>query len=138
MAVCARAIYPAEPSAVAAARHEVRRRLDDAGLAHAAPLACLLTSELVTNAVCHARTSLTLTVDWDAERILVEVEDRDDGEPVVAPEPREEPGGLGLLIVAEMASRWGYRTRTGCSGGKVVWFELAANAFRPASRLAAS
>jgi hypothetical protein len=45
-------------------------------------------------------------------------------------QPRDEPGGLGLLIVSRMATRWGYRP-SGDDGGKVVWFELGAAALDP-------
>ncbi len=130
MAVRARAVYPPEPSSVATARHDLHDQLAGAGLADAAPLACLLASELVTNAVRHAGTALAMTVEWNGERLRVEVEDLDDAAPVPRLQPRDEPGGLGLVIVSEMATRWGYRPSRD-DGGKVVWFELGAAALDP-------
>ncbi len=85
-----------------------------------APTAELLVSELVTNAVCHARTGVELTVTVDDHRLCVEVHD-EGGEPEVAHPAPTTTGGRGLMIVERLAEQWGW-AETG--GDKTVWFEL--------------
>ena len=81
----------------------------------------LLTSELTTNAVRHARSPFTVVVRYDGERVRIEV---DDSSPA-APEPRtpsgEDTGGRGLILVEAMAESWGMAP---LPSGKRVWFEL--------------
>ena len=78
----------------------------------------LLTSELVTNAVLHARTPMTCGIAVTADLVLVVVGDNNP----VLPEPSKEPG-RGLHLVASLASSWG--VRPGADGGKAVWFTLS-------------
>ncbi len=84
-------------------------------------IARLLTSELVTNAVVHARTPITVTVRVTDRRVHVAVEDADGS----CPSPGDDAGldthGRGLTIVARLARDWGVEQRP---GGKSVWFEL--------------
>ncbi|HVE47186.1 MAG TPA: SpoIIE family protein phosphatase [Acidimicrobiales bacterium] len=81
----------------------------------------LLTSELTTNAVRHARSSFTVVVRYSGDRVRIEV---DDSSPL-APEPRipsdEDPGGRGLILVEALAEEWGV---TSLPVGKRVWFEV--------------
>lgn len=81
----------------------------------------LLTSELTTNAVRHARSPFTVFVRYDGDRVRIEV---DDSSPE-APEPRipsdEDTGGRGLILVEAMAEAWGM---TPLPHGKRVWFEV--------------
>ena len=91
--------------------------------------AVLLTSELVANVVCHARTDLTVSV---AAGPPFRVEVRDGVAATQAfreliarrprPAPASAPGGRGLGLVHDLASRVGLDD--GPDGGKVVWFEL--------------
>ena len=83
-------------------------------------LAVLLTSELVTNAVVHARTPVRLTVYLD-EVLTVEVADGSPVLPVAHGVSPEEDRGRGLSLVARLADRWGSRRE---GDGKVVWFVL--------------
>jgi anti-sigma regulatory factor (Ser/Thr protein kinase) len=82
----------------------------------------LIASELVTNAVRHARTEITIELTAEDAAIHVEVFDRGAGKPtfrdIVDP---EQPGGLGLPIVEALASSWGMRPR---EDGKGVWAEV--------------
>jgi anti-sigma regulatory factor (Ser/Thr protein kinase) len=84
----------------------------------------LLTSELVTNALTHAREPLAIRAYPVGAGVRVEV---GDGSARTFPLPRTArrplSDGRGLELVEAMASRWGWR-RT--HGGKVVWFEVDA------------
>ena len=91
--------------------------------------AILLTSELVTNALVHGESPVTVAVSWSVEQIRVEVHDRSRYLP--APWPAniavDDEAGRGLLLVDTLATDWGfYRT----PGGKAVYFTLDC----PASR----
>lgn len=85
--------------------------------------ALLLASELVTNAILHARTPVQLGVLVDAADVLVSVGDRlSDGRDLT---PRSHshtrPGGRGLRLVSDLSERWGAVSH---AGGKTVWFLL--------------
>ncbi|MFE2290211.1 ATP-binding protein [Streptomyces sp. NPDC059452] len=57
------------------------------------------------------------------DSVVVEVWDVSDEPPVLKHADDDAEGGRGLVLVQELAARWGsYRT----AGGKVVWAELAA------------
>ncbi len=81
----------------------------------------LITSELVTNAVRHAETSVTVSVDLAAERVRVEVRDLSEQLPVKADVTAAHDGGWGLHIVERLSSRWGHVPH---GGGKTVWCEV--------------
>ena len=81
----------------------------------------LLTSELVTNAVLHARTPLEVGITIADDAILVTVHDLDLARPEQQPyEPRE--GGWGLGLVAAMAEDSALEPHA--EGGKTAWFRL--------------
>src|SRR5262245_15595132 len=112
--------------------------LADAGHAGLRDEALLLTSELVTNGVIHARTEVELDIVADPGGVTVTVTDFG-GElatwsleygaspatsaQVVMPElaARVDEGGRGLLLVSRFASRWGTSQDP---GGRSVWFRL--------------
>ena len=85
----------------------------------------LLVSELVTNAVVHGRSAITLRVNVDPPGIGVAVHDRGEDTVEVTPEPPdpETSGGRGLLIVRTLATAWGV-TPSDPPPGKTVWFRL--------------
>jgi len=86
----------------------------------------LLTSELVTNAVRHGGSAVTLHVALGSDVIEIAVEDGSALLPTqptaLADNPYRE-GGRGLLIVSALASEWGIQAKP--SGGKRVWARLA-------------
>ena len=86
-------------------------------------VALLLTSELVTNAILHARTPVQLGVLVDGDRALICVADRLPESPALSPRAHshDRPGGRGLALVEDLADTWGTTTYT---GGKTVWFVL--------------
>lgn len=85
----------------------------------------LLTSEVVTNAMIHARSPAELVVRTDETCIRVEIIDDDPSEPRVRYADELSLSGRGLFIVDAVASDWGVEHLD--RGGKRVWFEVATN-----------
>lgn len=84
-------------------------------------------SELVTNAVVHAGTELTVRVSLHGRRVGVAVGDRGTG--VVEAGRPEDGGGYGLAVVEQLTRGWGVLPRR--AAGAVVWAVLDVDA--PAS-----
>ena len=85
----------------------------------------LLTSELVTNAVLHARSRPELKLRLTRDRLWVGVADTTPISPVRKRYGPEAATGRGLLLVERMAAAWGTSVS---EQGKVVWFELSPDA----------
>ena len=113
--------FPVELHSTTAARHFVTGVLERAGADGRLDDAELLTSELVANAVLHARTAFRVSVDLDGDRLRVEVHDASDDAPVRRDPGPRATGGRGVLIVDALADRWGVEPD---GDGKAVWFEL--------------
>ncbi|MGW5770811.1 SpoIIE family protein phosphatase [Streptomyces longwoodensis] len=113
--------FPPEARSVPLARRFVRSALR-ADAPEVVDTAELLTSELVTNAVLHARTDVEVRV-WSHEgHVRVRVDDGRPDRPLVPREPRPYAGaGRGLAVVEELASSHGAHP---AEGHKTVWFEL--------------
>jgi anti-sigma regulatory factor (Ser/Thr protein kinase) len=86
----------------------------------------LLTSELVTNVIVHARTAVHLGVSCDAHNVLVVVQDGSDAPPGecldVSPEVMTAIG-RGMAIIAATADDFGWRRVPG-EPGKIMWFSV--------------
>ncbi|HVM20865.1 MAG TPA: response regulator [Egibacteraceae bacterium] len=81
----------------------------------------LLTTELVSNAVVHARSAVTVRVYNLADHVRVEVTDYGGGALELKAPAADSLGGRGLLLVQELSRSWG----TSADGHeKVVWFEV--------------
>lgn len=85
----------------------------------------IVASELVTNAVLHARTNLELSYAYDHANVEVGVRDLDirPWQPPPSPHapdswPALSLGGRGLAIVAAIADEWGV---TETEDGKQIW-----------------
>ncbi|MEU4800662.1 SpoIIE family protein phosphatase, partial [Streptomyces sp. NPDC023327] len=113
--------FPPETRAVPMARRFVRSALH--GVApDVVDTAELLVSELVTNAVLHARTDVEVRVWSHGGQVRVRVGDSRPNRPLVPREPRPYAGtGRGLAVVAELSSSHGAHIG---EGRKTVWFEL--------------
>jgi anti-sigma regulatory factor (Ser/Thr protein kinase) len=115
------------PAAAAAARAFVREVLGYWQLAlpdnTLVDRAVLLASELVTNAVIHARTEMRLRLELRGELLHLAVRDRNPRmlRLVVVPGPQAE-GGRGLWLVDQLARAWGVNRHP--DGGKLVWCTL--------------
>ena len=110
------------PTAAGAGRAFVGQVCGRWGLQELAGSAALLASELVTNAVVHARTALELRVELRGPRLHVAVKDQD---PNLGPLLAAKDGtkrGLGLVIVDRIATTWGVRNDG--PDGKTVWAAL--------------
>jgi len=82
----------------------------------------LLTSELVTNAVIHARCAPELLVRLGDKAVRIEVCDGDANAPTRRPPDVEAASGRGIAIVEELATTWGVEHIP--DDGKRVWFEV--------------
>ena len=111
------------PASVRKARGLTADVLADDGVeASVVEVAVLLVSELVTNAVVHARGPICLTVHTDAHWVRIEVEDPGHRRPVLRAATLDAVDGRGLLVVDKLATDWGTERR---ATHKVVWFEIA-------------
>ncbi|MEU4580853.1 ATP-binding protein [Kitasatospora aureofaciens] len=95
------------------------------------PTGELLLSELVTNAVTHARTPrgrlLFVRLQLLPHGTLrIEVHDADSEKPTPHPSSLTSESGRGLLLVRELASEWGYCPRRG-GIGKFIWCHVSAS-----------
>ena len=117
-----------QPSAgsAALARRYVRRVLRAIRMQALEEPAELGVSELVTNAVLHARTDITLTVRaMPSGRVRIEVTDSSPLPVQSRPLGAGATTGRGLQLVTAGASAWGIdELPVGAGPGKTVWFEL--------------
>lgn len=112
---------PAHPTSPRRARQFVDQVLHRWQRDGAIDRLALIASELVTNAVCHANTEITLRLSADGDLLRLEVFDGATRRPQFVDSDRNQPGGLGLPIVEALASSWGVRSD---DNGKGVWAEL--------------
>lgn len=119
---------PPASTTVGEARRAVRDTVARAGAADLAEAAQLVTSELVTNAVVHAGSQVTLRITAEADAVRVEVGDASSHLPVRRSWGQAAGTGRGLVIVEDQADRWG-AARVG--DGKVVWFEIGCPSVPP-------
>lgn len=106
------------PTAPRAARDFVSRSLLDWRLSQHLPAACLVVSELVTNAMIHAGTTIELTVTEHRQVIRLAVRDHSPDLPVQRPDGLDAHG-RGMTIVAGLSRAWGVLPEA--DGSKVVW-----------------
>jgi two-component sensor histidine kinase len=81
----------------------------------------LLVTELVTNAIVHARSPVQVSVAVDDSRVRVAVHDRAPRPPIRRPASEEALNGRGLLLLERLSDRWGFDAGP---AGKSVWFEI--------------
>lgn len=115
---------PAEPGSVGVARNYVSDTLTRWGQQHQTGTACLLVSEIVTNAVRHAHAPVTMSLYLTAREIIAEIAaDSPEWPQRRLPDPDDEDS-RGLILVEALSASWGARpTET----GKTVWFNLPAD-----------
>jgi hypothetical protein len=121
----ARVDLPAEPASVGQARRFVRGVLADWKLESLVDTVTLLTSELATNAVLHARTGFAVVVSLSGREVRVDVLDGS----AVTPRSRQPSltaaTGRGVNMVAALADHWGPTPQTQLHGfAKGVYFTV--------------
>ncbi|MFD4788808.1 ATP-binding protein [Streptomyces sp. NPDC058459] len=129
-------------SAVSNSRHFLRLTLSKWQAAFVEDDALLIASELVTNAIT-ATGILAEGPTWGElekldlvhvrlvgleDSIVIEVWDVSEQVPVVQEADAGAEGGRGLLLVRQLAERWGFYAT---ADGKVVWAELAVRPPQP-------
>ncbi|MDQ0762434.1 SpoIIE family protein phosphatase [Streptomyces canus] len=111
---------PRDPAAVARARKSASEQVTAWGLDDAAFATELIVSELVTNAVRYGDDPVVLRLIRDTA-LICEVSDGSSTAPHLRRARVFDEGGRGLLLVAQMAERWGSRQT---ATGKTIWAEL--------------
>lgn len=108
---------------VATARSAAAAALHRWGLEKVEDAVLLLVSEMVTNALVHARSTAHLTLWQLSDAVRIEVSDDSPHEPRPRLAPAEATGGRGMLLVEALSSRWGTMERR---DGKTVWAQVPA------------
>jgi anti-sigma regulatory factor (Ser/Thr protein kinase) len=120
---------PATAAAPRMARHLVTAMLDEQGCSiEVVDTAELLVSELVTNSVRQAASSVVVRIEMQGGDLLVEVQDDDPAPPRLLHPGPDALGGRGIALVDALASRWGVTPVPGGRRrptGKVVWFRIS-------------
>ena len=127
-----RVSLPAGLAAVSHARAQVRAALSAWHVPVDPHVAALLTSELVTNAVLHqADPTVTLAIKCFSGQLRVDVSDNSRAMPAPADVSADAESGRGLILVAALATEWGFYPTP---GGKTVYFTLAFRSGHPPGR----
>jgi anti-sigma regulatory factor (Ser/Thr protein kinase) len=111
------------PRVVGLARTFIREQSPDVS-AELLDIVLLLTSELVTNAVIHARTPIEVGMTVTNRSLVVTVHDEDLGHPPQRSGTRE--GGWGLGLVRDLADDFELERHAG--DGKTAWFRVSREA----------
>jgi anti-sigma regulatory factor (Ser/Thr protein kinase) len=81
----------------------------------------LLVTELVTNAILHARTMIQVILERREDVVRVEVRDGSPVRPALRNHGLDATTGRGLALVSKLAESWGVDVG---GAGKVVWAQL--------------
>jgi hypothetical protein len=112
---------PPAAHSVAAARAFTLRTLQRWGATDCADDVAAVLSELLTNAVRHARVGpIRFGLLHPGPCVLCAVTDASNAVPVPREPDWDAETGRGLQVVASLSHRWGYSPAPG-QGGKVVW-----------------
>ncbi|MCB5181972.1 SpoIIE family protein phosphatase [Streptomyces sp. SMC 277] len=109
-----------DPSVVGQARRCTTDQLTAWGLEDASFVTELLVSELVTNAIRYGRPPIQLRLIHENSTLICEVSDANNTAPHMRRARIFDEGGRGLLLVAQLAQRWGTRH---AAVGKTIWAE---------------
>lgn len=120
-AIETRTSLPSDVTSAAEARRFVRNALSAWDLDDCEEVTSLAVSELVTNAVLHARCGPDLVLSYDDQRLRVEIHDISRVLPARKRYAIDAGTGRGMLLVEALVGSWGAELT---ASGKVVWFEL--------------
>ncbi|CAM5502109.1 hypothetical protein GCM10010345_65320 [Streptomyces canarius] len=122
--------FAAAPSSAQPVRQLITRCLTERGRVTDARVvddACLLTGELLANAIVHGCSSsadtITVTVECAADLVQISVSDPSRRMPRPRIPAADAESGRGLRLVADIAAQWGVTSSPGAPG-KRVWFTL--------------
>lgn len=110
-------------SSVPASRNLLRAFVAEGLSPEALDVAALLLTELTTNAVLHAATPYQVSLELCGAVLRVRVVDRSERAAKIVVGRQPIQGGMGLRLLAQLASRWGIDQRAD-GPGKTVWFEI--------------
>lgn len=114
---------PPEPSSATRARALARERFATSCSHDTLDTIALLVTELVTNAILHARTTMQLTLDTRPGVVRITVEDESNEQPTMQHYASDAITGRGLALVDQLSSSWGVESTP---TGKLVWCHVAA------------
>lgn len=114
-----RAALPNSLGAPIMARAVVREACETWHLRRLSDDAVLVVSELVENAVRHARSESVLRVELRPAGLSLAVRDGDPAPPVLQRPARDVPGHRGVQLVDKVSATWGWMPSS--DGGKIVW-----------------
>jgi anti-anti-sigma regulatory factor len=109
------------PDAAAPARATVAAACAAWGLEHLADRAELIVTELVGNAIVHAKTEMKLQVVLREQNLHITLADGSRDQPRLLPADPTAISGRGLILVDALSAGWG---STPTRDGKVVWAML--------------
>jgi anti-sigma regulatory factor (Ser/Thr protein kinase) len=115
--------FPPQATSAAEARSYVHSLLSDCDK-EVTDAVVLLTSELVSNAIVHGDTAVTVDVVRAEGNFLVSVSDESHEPPELRFPDHLDPNGRGLSIVNEVSDAWGVERG---AHGKTVWFTVTAS-----------
>jgi anti-sigma regulatory factor (Ser/Thr protein kinase) len=104
------------------ARRAVSEFLVDLGRDELLPSVALIVSELVANAIMHARTEMLLSLELVDDCVRVAVTDGSSSLPRWIPASPTATSGRGLLLVERLSRSWGVDRLP--AGGKAVWAQV--------------
>jgi anti-sigma regulatory factor (Ser/Thr protein kinase) len=110
------------PASAGQARRLVRAALAEVGETAAVDSAEVAVSELVTNAILHAATTVELCIEVTERAVLISVADANPARPVQRTWSATATTGRGLTLVASLTDEHGVAPRR--PTGKTVWFRL--------------
>ena len=116
---------PPEPPSATRARALAREQFGAMCSRDALDVVALLVTELVTNAILHARTPLQLTLEMRPGVVRICVEDESNEQPMLQHYEADAVTGRGLALVDRLSSSWGVDA---IPSGKVVWCEVPCEA----------
>jgi DNA-binding NarL/FixJ family response regulator len=117
----ARVSLPSDPRSPARARAFVRSTCRDWQCDSVADAAALVVSELVTNAVVHARTGSELRLSRVESSLLIGVTDAGGGSPDVFDAQTDDEHGRGLVLISALSTAWGV---DGDDDRKTIWAQV--------------
>ena len=116
-------VLPVSEHSVRLARRVARTVLAAWQLQDTQETAVLLLSELVMNAIQHARETETIVVELEAVKTCLRIEIASQDPRWLQPRTPDESGesGFDFLLLDALASKWGVRQT---AAGRAVWAEL--------------